>query len=65
VVFPAGGVGTYPSSLAQLPIHVAGAPVLTPNPTKHYQCWYRDNTPGFCNPAGHNLSNGLGVTWIP
>jgi len=65
VVFPTAGVASYPGGLTPNPIHIAGAPVLTPTPTKHYQCWYRDITPGFCNPAGHNMSNGLAIVWAP
>jgi hypothetical protein len=65
VDFPTANVLAFPGGTAPAPIHVAGAPVLTPNPTKHYQCWYRDITPGFCNPAGHNLSNGVAIVWAP
>jgi hypothetical protein len=65
VVFPTAGVASYPGGLTPAPIHIAGAPVLTPTPTKHYQCWYRDITPGFCNTQGHNMSNGLAITWAP
>jgi hypothetical protein len=65
VVFPAAGVASYPGGLTPAPIHIAGAPVMTPNPTKHYQCWYRDITPGFCNTLGHNMSNGIAITWSP
>jgi hypothetical protein len=69
VVFPAAGVASYPGGLTPAPIHTAGAPVLlngNPTPaTKHYQCWYRDITPGFCNTAGHNMSNGLAIVWAP
>jgi hypothetical protein len=65
VVFPTAGVASYPGGLTPAPIHTAGAPVLAPNPTKHYQCWYRDITPGFCNTQGHNMSNGLAITWAP
>jgi hypothetical protein len=70
VVFPDGfGVASYPGGLTPNPIHIAGAPVLTGGspsaPTKHYQCWYRDITVGFCNDAGHNMSNGLAVVWAP
>jgi hypothetical protein len=66
VVFPdGGGNASYPGGLTPNPIHIAGAPVLAPNPTKHYQCWYRDITPGFCNPQGHNMSNGIALTWAP
>jgi hypothetical protein len=69
VVFPTGGVASYPGGLTPNPIHIAGAPVLlggTPTAaTKHYQCWYRDITVGFCNTAGHNMSNGVAVVWAP
>jgi hypothetical protein len=66
VVFPDGfGNASYPGGLTPAPIHMAGAPVLLPNPTKHYQCWYRDITPGFCNSQGHNMANGLAITWSP
>jgi hypothetical protein len=69
VVFPTGGVASYPGGLTPNPIHIAGAPVLlggTPTPeTKHYQCWYRDITVGFCNVEGYNLSNGLALVWAP
>jgi hypothetical protein len=69
VVFPTAGVASYPGGLTPAPIHIAGAPVLTGGsptpPTKHYQCWYRDITPGFCNTAGHNMSNGLAIVWAP
>jgi hypothetical protein len=65
VVFPTAGTASYPGGLTPAPIHVAGAPVLTPTPTKHYQCWYRDITPGFCNTQGHNMSNGVAVVWVP
>jgi hypothetical protein len=65
VVFPSGGVASYPGGLTPAPIHIAGAPVLTPTPTKHYQCWYRDITPGFCNTQGHNMSNGVAIVWTP
>jgi hypothetical protein len=65
VVFPTAGVASYPGGLTPAPIHVAGAPVLAPTPTKHYQCWYRDITVGFCNTQGHNMSNGLALTWAP
>jgi hypothetical protein len=65
VVFPTAGVASYPGGLTPNPIHVAGAPVLAPTPTKHYQCWYRDITPGFCNTQGHNMSNGVALTWVP
>ena len=65
VVFPTAGVASYPGGLTPAPIHIAGGPVLTPTPLKHYQCWYRDITPGFCNVPGHNMSNGLGITWTP
>jgi hypothetical protein len=65
VVFPAAGVASYPGGLTPNPIHIAGAPVMSPTPTKHYQCWYRDITPGFCNTLGHNMSNGLAITWSP
>jgi hypothetical protein len=66
VVFPNGsGVASYPGGLTPAPIHIAGGPVMTPNPTKHYQCWYRDITPGFCNVQGHNMSNGIAITWSP
>jgi hypothetical protein len=44
----------------------AGAVGGSPTPeTKHYQCWYRDITPGFCNTRGHNMSNGLAIVWAP
>jgi hypothetical protein len=65
VVFPTAGVASYPGGLTPAPIHTAGAPVLLPTPTKHYQCWYRDITPGFCNTPGHNMSNGLAIVWTP
>lgn len=69
VVFPTAGVASYPGGLTPAPIHIAGAPVLSggsPTPqTKHYQCWYRDITPGFCNVPGHNMSNGLAIVWAP
>jgi hypothetical protein len=65
VVFPTAGVASYPGGLTPAPIHIAGAPVMTPTATKHYQCWYRDITPGFCNTQGHNMSNGLAITWSP
>jgi hypothetical protein len=69
VVFPTAGTASYPGGLTPNPIHVAGAPVLvggSPTPdTKHYQCWYRDITVGFCNTAGHNMSNGLAIVWMP
>lgn len=32
--------------------------------TYFYQIWYRDAS-AFCPPNGFNLSNGLGVIWIP
>jgi hypothetical protein len=70
VVFPDGlGVASYPGGLTAAPIHIAGGPVLlggSPTPeTKHYQCWYRDITVGFCNTLGHNMSNGLAIVWAP
>ena len=69
VVFPSAGVASYPGGLTPNPIHIAGGPVLVGGSptaaTKHYQCWYRDITPGFCNVAGHNMSNGLAVVWAP
>jgi hypothetical protein len=69
VVFPTAGSASYPGGLTPNPIHIAGAPVLTGGsptaPTKHYQCWYRDITPGFCNTLGHNMSNGLSIVWAP
>jgi hypothetical protein len=65
VVFPTAGVASYPGGLTPAPIHIAGAPVLAPAPTKHYQCWYRDITVGFCNTLGHNMSNGIAITWVP
>jgi hypothetical protein len=65
VVFPTNGVASYPGGLTPNPIHIAGAPVLAPTATKHYQCWYRDITVGFCNTLGHNMSNGLAITWTP
>jgi hypothetical protein len=30
-----------------------------------FEHWYRDNTVGFCNTQGHNMSNGIAVTWAP
>jgi hypothetical protein len=69
VVFPTAGVASYPGGLTPNPIHIAGAPVQTGGsptpPTKHYQCWYRDITAGFCNTGGYNLSNGLSLVWAP
>ena len=65
VVFPTAGSASYPGGLTPAPIHIAGAPVLTPTPTKHYQCWYRDITVGFCNTQGHNMSNGIAIVWAP
>ena len=69
VVFPTAGSASYPGGLTPNPIHIAGAPVLvggSPTPeTKHYQCWYRDITPGWCNSQGHNMSNGVAIVWAP
>jgi hypothetical protein len=69
VVFPTAGVAAYPGGLTPAPIHLAGAPVLgggSPTAdTRHYQCWYRDIAPTFCNTGGYNLSNGLAVVWAP
>jgi hypothetical protein len=69
VVFPTAGTASYPGGLTPNPVHVAGAPVLlggSPTaPTKHYQCWYRDITVGFCNSPGHNMSNGVAIVWAP
>jgi hypothetical protein len=65
VVFPTAGVASYPGGLTPNPIHIAGAPVLAPAPNKHYQCWYRDITVGFCNTQGHSMSNGLEIVWGP
>jgi hypothetical protein len=65
VVFPTGGAASYPGGLTPNPIHIAGAPVLAPTATKHYQCWYRDIVVGFCNVDGFNMSNSLAITWGP
>ena len=68
IVFPVAGVASYPGGLTPNPIHIAGAPVLgggVPGVNdRHYQAWYRD-IPAFCNPTGHNLSNGVSLTWTP
>ena len=63
VVFPTGGVATYPGGLTPSPIHIAGAPVSSGD-TKHYQCWYRDAVV-FCTTSTFNLTNGLSLTWAP
>jgi len=64
VVFPTAGNAIYPGGLTPNPLTVGGAPILAGN-VKHYQCWYRDITVGFCVVAGHNMSSGLGITWVP
>ena len=32
--------------------------------TMHYQGWYR-NAAAYCTPDGFNLTNAIGVTWVP
>lgn len=32
--------------------------------TMHYQGWYR-NAASYCTPDGFNLTNAIGVTWVP
>jgi hypothetical protein len=63
VVFPTGGVASYPGGLTPNPIHIAGAPVSAGD-TKHYQCWYR-SVPGLCNPQNFDLTQGLTLVWGP
>jgi hypothetical protein len=64
VVFPTAGTASYPGGLTPNPVSVAGAPVLSPTPTKHYQCWYRDANV-FCTTSTFNTSNGLEILWGP
>jgi hypothetical protein len=63
VVFPTGGVASYPGGLAAVPIHTAGAP-LAAGATRHYQCWYRDAAP-YCTSASSNVTSAVSLTWFP
>jgi hypothetical protein len=64
VVFPAGGVASYPGGLTPNEIHLQGLAVN--GNVRHYQAWYR-STPALCNPGVQNfsLTQGLTLTWGP
>lgn len=61
VVFPVGGVATYPLT-GQTPIHVLAGTVA--GNVRHHQFWYRDGA-AFCTGSTHNLTNGLTITSVP
>jgi hypothetical protein len=62
IVFPTGGIASYPGGLTPNPIHVAGSTSL--GDVRHYQCWYR-SVPGLCSSQNFNLTQGLTLTWEP
>jgi hypothetical protein len=63
VVFPTGGIASYPGGLTPNPIHIAGGPISVGN-TRHYQAWYRDSGV-FCTASTFNLTQGVSLTWQP
>jgi len=58
-----GGASHYPDT-GDTSISIRGL-IPAGGGTRYYQCWYRNADPTFCNPETFNLSNGVGVTWIP
>ncbi len=56
------GMSQYPVA-GDLSISVKG--LNAPGDMRTYQCWYRNADPVFCTPSTFNLTNGVGVTWIP
>lgn len=63
VVFPTGGVASYPGGLTPNEIHLQG--LATNGDTKFYQAWYR-SVPGVCTPgSNYDLTQGLSLTWGP
>ena len=46
-------------------LHVAGQIPATGAATRYYQGWYRDQNPTFCTTLRYNLTNGVGVVWVP
>jgi hypothetical protein len=61
VVFPAGGVASYPGGSTPAEIHLFGN---SAGQTKFYQCWYR-SSPALCNPGVQNfaLTQALSLAW--
>jgi Tol biopolymer transport system component len=57
----AGGASRYPDA-GDVAISVRG--LVAGGDARTYQIWYR-NAAAFCTTSTFNLSNGLGVTWIP
>ncbi|MBL8858276.1 MAG: hypothetical protein JNL28_07235 [Planctomycetes bacterium] len=62
VVFPTGGVASYPGGLTPNPIHIAG--LVNNGDIKSYQVWYRDAAV-FCTPSTFNLTQTLTLQWGP
>ena len=52
-----------PATTGSTAVSVAGH-VPASGATRYYQVWYRDPLP-FCTPATYNLTNGVGIVWLP
>lgn len=55
------GVVTYPQA-GDASVSVRG--MVPPNSERFYHLWYR-NSASFCTASTFNLSEGVGVTWLP
>ena len=62
VVFPFGGVATYPGGSTPNAIHIAGA--TSNGDVRYYQAWYRDAAV-FCTAGNFNLTQGVSIAWGP
>ncbi len=51
-------VGAEPSVSVRGQVPAAGG-------QRYYQVWYRNSDPAFCTSAFYNLTNALGIAWIP
>jgi hypothetical protein len=58
----ASGASQYPIG-GDTPISIKGA-IPAPGGTRYYQTWYRDPA-SFCAVETYNLTNGVGVIWVP